>query len=98
MNNLISSLEDASKRLAVTAMPLSILRDSSVGSRLRGGLASSQNRLVRDSGLGAILGLGGIPREPSEPFQPSEESIERLIEMGFGRDHGKLAENSFKEF
>eukprot|EP00804_Cyclotella_cryptica_P030429 CCRYP_008520-RB/>CCRYP_008520-RB protein AED:0.03 eAED:0.03 QI:213/1/1/1/1/1/14/495/4469 len=87
MSNVISSLEDAAKRLPITTMPLSILRDSSVSGRIRGGLPLTQT-VGRASGLGAMLGpTGRIPREPSEPFQASEESIERLVEMGFGRDH-----------
>jgi hypothetical protein len=92
MNNVILSLEDAAKCSSVSSLPLSVLRSSSVSSRVRGGLGGSQNRLARESGLmNVLLGIPGAQRisEPPEPFQPSEESIERLIEMGFPREHGE---------
>ena len=44
------------------------------------------NRII--SSLNVLLGQNGVDgdAEPPEPFAPSEDSIERLSEMGFSRD------------
>ena len=86
MNNVISSLEDAAKRSATPTLPTSF-RERSAGSRARGGLPGSLMREGRLGEYSALLGMTERNNEPPEPFEPSEESIERLIEMGFSREH-----------
>ena len=89
MNSVLSSLEEAAKRTAAPVIPSSF-RERPVGSRARGSAADFFLRTgghVGEIRPSAILGMRGRNNEPPEPFEPSEESIERLIEMGFSREH-----------
>ena len=100
MKNMITNLEQAAIQRNIISPSLS----NSATSRARGS-AGGQSRLVNDligslsvQQLEAFGGMNEIEsvriptrlmRPPSEPFEPSEESIARLMEMGFARDHGK---------
>lgn len=91
--SVIDSLEEAGKVASLPTHPVSILRDSSSFGRARGEreIANVRERLAENS-LSLNMLLGNRPginaREGNaEPFQPSEESITMLTEMGFGREH-----------
>ncbi|KAL9185952.1 hypothetical protein ACHAXT_003729 [Thalassiosira profunda] len=94
MSDVLKSLEEASK---VIEPQISSAERPNLGGVL-GNLpqGSRQGRLLASMGqLGG--GLGGALRElaeaqqNAEPFEPSEESISRLAEMGFSRDHAQEA-------
>ena len=61
----------------------------------------SRQRTIRndeESLLAAALGLGGI--RPDEDFEPSPDTIARMMEMGFSEDHawdGKLIERRWSK-
>lgn len=77
---LISSLEEGGK-------PIFPPEDSyGLGGSSRPRSNERANRIL--SSLNVLLGQNDDngDAEPSEPFSPSEDSIERLLEMGFSRD------------
>lgn len=92
MGDVLRSLEEAAK--VVNPSPAAGTENtaeallSSVSGRLRDlqDPTSRHGRILASMGLlrGA---LGNNAEESAEPFEPSEEAISQLAEMGFGRDH-----------
>ena len=98
LSDILRTLEEASK--AVTPPPAASTTGSgsSLGSSLLGGRLPDPNsrsgRLLASMGLLPLdqeAGVGGDDANEPEVFEPSEESISQLAEMGFSRDHAEEA-------
>ncbi|KAL7543885.1 hypothetical protein ACHAXR_013277 [Thalassiosira sp. AJA248-18] len=90
MGEVIRSLEEAAKVVEPAPVTTATERLSlSGGGRLRDlqDPTSRSGRILASMGLLRDPAADVIERQISEPFEPSEEAISRLAEMGFGRDH-----------
>lgn len=73
---LMAELEDGTKKaISVPASTQNTRDESRLWNSFRGLAASA-----REQG-------SGLPAQPEEDFEPSEETVTRLMEMGFSRDH-----------
>eukprot|EP00571_Detonula_confervacea_P003423 CAMPEP_0172329052 /NCGR_PEP_ID=MMETSP1058-20130122/60671_1 /TAXON_ID=83371 /ORGANISM="Detonula confervacea, Strain CCMP 353" /LENGTH=4507 /DNA_ID=CAMNT_0013046199 /DNA_START=90 /DNA_END=13614 /DNA_ORIENTATION=- len=94
LGEVIRSLEEAGKVIEPSAPAASTRERLS----LAGGLQDPNSRSGRIlASMGMLRDPGADTREEtSEPFVPSEESISRLAEMGFVRDHALEALESVR--
>lgn len=86
--DVVRNLEEAGKVIDLTLAPNPTTERITVSGRLRDLQDPFSGRLL--ASMGFVQEPGGAVRRREalqEPFEPSEESILRLIEMGFGRDH-----------
>ena len=86
--DVVRNLEEAGKVIDLTLAPNPTTERITVSGRLRDFQDPFSGRLLASMGLVQEPG-GAVRRREAiqEPFEPSEESILRLTEMGFGRDH-----------
>ena len=86
--DIVRNLEEDGKVIDLTLAPNPTTERITVSGRLRDLQDPFSGRLLASMGLVQEPG-GAVRRREAlqEPFEPSEESILRLTEMGFGRDH-----------
>ena len=90
LSEVIGGLEEASK--VVEPSPTSATTAAERPSSIIGGRMNDPSSLLGLlQGLGPGPGPGSRREESAEPFEPSEEAIAQLSEMGFGRDHAAEA-------